>query len=63
MKYETLDGPDVDRIMRGDNLTKPPVGDYPEKGESRRTIVQPGVSDNEPHVNPGLGGGPLPAPG
>ena len=62
MKYETLDAPDIDRIMRGDNLTKPTVGDLLEKEQSRRgTVIAPGGTDSEPDVR--LGGGPLPAPG
>ncbi|HEX2973187.1 MAG TPA: hypothetical protein VHP11_12700, partial [Tepidisphaeraceae bacterium] len=65
LKYETLDGPDIDRIMRGDNLTRPVVSDTNEKDEKSRrgTLIQPGTSENEPDVRPGLGNGPLPAPG
>ena len=50
-----------DRIMRGDNITKPTVSDLLEK-ETRRpgtTIAPP--PRQEPGL--GLGGGPLPAPG
>ncbi len=62
MKYETLDAGDIDRIMRGENLTKPTVTDLLEKEQSRRgTVIQPGATDSEPDVR--LGGGPLPAPG
>ncbi len=62
MKYETLDTQDVDRVMRGDTLTKPTVSDLLEK-EQRR-----GVSTQAPTPEPKgpdltLGGGPLPAPG
>jgi cell division protease FtsH len=65
LKYETLDSGDVDRIMRGDNLTRPTVGDLLEK-EARRdqkpgTVIQPPTDNREPDVN--LGGGPVPAPG
>jgi len=60
MRYETLDQNDVDRIMRGDNLTKPTVSDLLEKENRRGTVIQSG---SEPDINPGLGGGPLPAPG
>ena len=64
MKYETLDTNDVDRIMRGDNLTRPTVSDLLEKEQNRRgTTIQPGPDNSQPDVNPGLGGGPLPAPG
>jgi cell division protease FtsH len=64
IKYETLDSSDIDRIMRGDSLTKPTVSDLLEK-ENRRgtTTIQPGPTIAEPDVNPGLGGGALPAPG
>ncbi len=62
MKYETLDAPDIERIMRGENLTKPTVGDLLEKEQTRRgSIIQPGATDAEPDVR--LGGGPMPAPG
>ena len=63
MKYETLDANDVDRIMRGDNLTRPTVGDLLEKEQNKRsTVIQPGPTDSTPDVNPGYGGS-LPAPG
>jgi cell division protease FtsH len=63
-RYETLDHSDVDRIMRGDNLSKPTVGDLLEKEQNRRaTTIQPSTDPNQPDVQPGLGGGPLPAPG
>ena len=65
VKYETLDSQDVDRIMRGDNLTRPTVSDLLEKEQNNRrgTTIQPGVDNSQPDVQPGLGGGPLPAPG
>jgi len=63
VKYETLDTSDVDRIMRGDNLSKPTVGDLLEQEGRRATTIQPGTSDAEPDVRPDFGGGPLPAPG
>ena len=57
IKYETLDTNDIDRIMRGDNLTKPTVSDLLEKEHSRRgTTIQPGPDNTEPDVQPGLGG-------
>ncbi len=63
MRYETLDASDVDRIMRGDNLTKPTVGELLEKEQSRRptTTIQPSVDPNEPDIR--LGGGAMPSPG
>jgi cell division protease FtsH len=63
MKYETLDSNDIDRIMRGDLLTRPTVGDLLEKESRRGTTIQPTTDSKEPDVRPGLGGGPLPAPG
>jgi hypothetical protein len=61
MQYETLDQADIDRIMKGDQLTKPTVSDLLEK-ERRGTTIQPGTDNTEPDVNPGLGGGPVPNP-
>jgi cell division protease FtsH len=59
LKYETLDSNDVDRIMRGDIINKPTVGDLLEKEQSRRApIIRP---EEDPGL--GLGGGPLPSPG
>ena len=65
MKYETLDSNDVDRIMRGDNLTKPTVSDLLEKEQNRRsTTIAPNTDPSQPDVQPGgIGGGALPAPG
>ncbi|MDB5299279.1 MAG: ftsH, partial [Phycisphaerales bacterium] len=65
LRYETLDASDVDRIMRGDNLTKPTVGDLLERENRRGTVVQPSTDPKQPDVRPGLGGGlgGLPAPG
>jgi cell division protease FtsH len=60
VKYETLDASDIDRIMRGESLSKPTVTDLLEKEQQRRPVV---VSPPSPDVNPGLGGGPLPQPG
>jgi hypothetical protein len=60
MKYETLDTSDVDRIMRGDTLTKPTVSELLEKEHRRGLPTQPTPTPG-PDLN--LGGGPLPAPG
>jgi cell division protease FtsH len=62
LKYETLDGPDIDHIMRGENITRPTVGDVLDKQEPRRPVIQPGP-DSSPGIQPGGLGGPLPAPG
>ena len=63
LKYETLDTNDVDRIMRGDNLTKPTVGELLEKESTRRPAVtiQPATDPAQPDIR--LGGGPMPSPG
>jgi cell division protease FtsH len=63
LKYETLDTADVERIMKGENLTKPTVGDLLEQEQSRRgvTIKPPAPEPKGPDIS--LGGGPLPAPG
>ena len=67
LRYETLDASDIDRIMRGDNLSKPTVSDLLERESSRRgTIIAPAENPANPDVRPGgmgLGGGPLPTPG
>jgi cell division protease FtsH len=60
IKLETLDANDVDRIMKGETLTKPTVIDLLEREQTRRApVVQPEPSGPDLH----LGGGPLPAPG
>jgi cell division protease FtsH len=62
LKYETLDVNDIDRIMRGDTLTKPTVGDLLAKEQGRRAAtIGPAEDPKQPDVQ--LGGGPLPAPG
>jgi cell division protease FtsH len=62
LKYETLDANDIDRIMRGDVLTKPTVGDLLAKEQSRRaTTIAPSDDGKSPDVQ--LGGGPIPQPG
>src|SRR5207248_2749158 len=55
MRYETLDASDVDRLMRGDTLTKPTVGDLLEKEQSRRagTVIQPTSDASDPDVQLG----------
>jgi cell division protease FtsH len=62
VRYETLDSSDIDRLMRGEVLTKPTVGELLEKEQNRRgTVIQPNAADAQPDVN--IGGGALPAPG
>jgi cell division protease FtsH len=63
LKYETIDGNDVDRIMRGDTLTKPTIPDLLDKEQRRGPIVQPPEPGNAPPgIIPGFGG-PMPTPG
>ena len=62
MKYETLDTNDVDRIMRGETLTKPTVSDLLEQEGRRATTIQPSTP-SEPDIRVGGLGGPMPAPG
>ncbi|HEX8521641.1 MAG TPA: ATP-dependent zinc metalloprotease FtsH [Tepidisphaeraceae bacterium] len=62
LKYETLDSNEIDRIMRGESLTRPTVSDLLEKEESRRsTVIAPSEDPSKPDVT--FGGGALPAPG
>jgi len=66
LKYETLDSSDIDRIMRGDSLSKPTVSDLLERENRRGTTIQPGPNASDPDIKPslgGMGGGPMPAPG
>ncbi len=54
MKYETLESNDVDRIMRGDILTRPSVSDLldeSKKSAERRPTIQP--TDGTPELPPG----------
>lgn len=63
LKYETIDGNDVDRIMRGDTLTKPTIPDLLDKEQRRGTVVQPPETGGAgPGILPGFGG-PMPSPG
>ena len=61
IQYETLDNNDIDRIMKGDKLSKPTMSDLLEK-ERGGTTIQPGSDNTQPDVQPGLGAGPLPNP-
>ncbi len=60
LKYETLDGNDVERVMRGEVLTRPTVGDLLEKESARRTAVGPPAQSTS---GLDLGPGPMPQPG
>jgi cell division protease FtsH len=65
MQFETLDAADVDRVMKGERLTKPTVGDLLDQENKRGAVIQPGPDVNQPDAipGPGVGGGPLPSPG
>ena len=65
MQFETLDSIDVDRVMKGERLTKPTVGDLLDQEDKRGTAIQPGLSVTEPDiiVPPNVSGGALPSPG
>jgi cell division protease FtsH len=57
IKYETIDANDVERIMRGDMLTRPSVSEMIDSPQPRRAVVV------TPPENPGLPPGAIPAPG
>ncbi len=62
IRYETLDANDVDRIMRGDTLSKPTVSDLLDREQGRRsTTIAPSQDNADPDIR--LGPGTLPAPG
>ena len=64
IQHETLDASDIDRIMKGERLTKPTVSELLEKEQNRlHGKTAPDGNPANPDVNPGLGGGPLPQPG
>ena len=64
MKYETLDSNDVDRLMRGDTINKPTVGELLEKEQNTRrpvAVIAPQEDPDKPDVR--IGGGAMPSPG
>ena len=65
VQFETLDAGDVERVMKGEHLTKPTVGDLLDKENKRGMTIQPNTDATLPDVlpSPGVGGGPLPTPG
>jgi cell division protease FtsH len=62
IQYETLDNNDIDRIMKGDKLSKPTMTELLEKEQRGGTVIQPGADTTQPDVQPGLGGGAMPNP-
>jgi cell division protease FtsH len=62
LKYETLDGSDVDRVMRGETLTKPTVSDILASEQQRRAEARREEEKRNPNPE-GPAGGPIPQPG
>ncbi len=62
IKYETLDGNDVDRIMRGEVLTKPTVSDLLASEQQRRAEARREEEKRNPTPE-GPSTGTLPQPG
>ncbi|MCC6239963.1 MAG: ATP-dependent zinc metalloprotease FtsH [Phycisphaerales bacterium] len=63
IKYETLDSPDIERIMRGDQLTRPTVTDLIEKEQNRKATPAVPPPNNQTGPDVSFGSGPVPAPG
>jgi cell division protease FtsH len=62
LKYETLDGEDVKRILAGQNLSKPTVADLLASEQQRRSEVRRAEDKKAPELEgPSLG--PIPQPG
>ncbi len=59
IKYETLEASDVDRVMRGDTISKPSVSDLIDPPTPRRGVVIQPKDDGTPDLPPGA----MPAPG
>jgi cell division protease FtsH len=62
LRYETLDGGDVERVMKGETLTKPTVSDLLASEQQRRAEARKEEEKrNAKPEEPGLG--PIPQPG
>ncbi len=62
MKYETLDTNDIDRLMKGELLTRPTVADLIEQEQNKpAATIAPSTDPQAPDVT--FGGGALPTPG
>jgi cell division protease FtsH len=61
MKYETLDTNDIDRLMRGEILTRPTVSEMTQTPPSPPRAIT--IAPEPPPTGLGLGGGPMPQPG
>lgn len=62
LKYETLDGPEVDRIMKGESFSKPTVNDLLASEQQRRAEEQKKADDAAAEKAGGTDG-PIPQPG
>jgi len=62
LKYETLDGADIERIIKGETLDKPTLADLLEAEQATPT-ARPIKTAPTPPAEPELGGGALPQPG
>jgi cell division protease FtsH len=60
LKYETLDGDDVKRILAGQVLSKPTVADLLASEQQRRAEVRRAEEKTAPETGPGLGAMPQP---
>jgi cell division protease FtsH len=61
LRYETLDGADVERVMKGENLTKPTVSDLLASEQQRRVEARKEEERRNPKPEgPGLGSIPQP---
>jgi len=67
LKYETLDGEEVNRIIRGQPLDKPTVADLLDRDAADTAAASPAPDKPQPaperDAKPELGPGPLPQPG
>jgi cell division protease FtsH len=63
VKYETIDGSDIDQIMKGGSLARPTMSDLIEKEQSRQQQTTQPPKPKDEASGPLLGGGPIPQPG
>ena len=62
LKYETLSHDEVDRLMKGQNLAKPTVGDLLQAEQDKKPVSKPPPATSEsPHIRDEPGGA-LPSP-
>jgi cell division protease FtsH len=63
LKYETIDGSDLDQIMKGGILARPTMSDLIEKEQNRKQQPSQSAKPQDETPGPVLGGGPVPQPG